>query len=128
MGLQVGGMVELPELRLVKKVKSMQVFRRPVPSCAQGDRAGICVTQLNASNLERTLLCAPGTVPTFSAAIAAVEKVRFFLGTLPSKSKVRSPMPGRSRANDHKSSDLVGWEEVCDCNWWMDRLRPARGL
>ena len=82
-------MVELPELRVVKKVKSMQVFRQPVSACRQGDRAGICVTQLDASSLERTLLCTPGSVPTFSSAIAAVEKVRFFSGALPSKSKVR---------------------------------------
>ncbi|KAK9906478.1 hypothetical protein WJX75_002571 [Coccomyxa subellipsoidea] len=86
--VEVGGMVELPELRLAKKVKSMQVFRKPVLTCRQGDRAGICVTQLNAASLERTLLCAPGSVPTFTAAIAAVEKVRFFSGALPSKSKV----------------------------------------
>lgn len=82
-------MVELPELRVVKKVKSMQVFRQPVSACRQGDRAGICVTQLDASSLERTLLCTPGSVPTFTSAIAAVEKVRFFSGTLPSKGKVR---------------------------------------
>ena len=94
-GWQVGGMVELPELRVAKKVKSMQVFRRPVLSCRQGDRAGICVTQLNAASLERTLLCAPGSVPTFTAAIAAVEKVRFFSGALPSKSKVRCPPSAR---------------------------------
>ncbi|CAL8462357.1 g1890 [Coccomyxa elongata] len=85
---EVGGMVELPELRVVKKVKSMQVFRQPVSACRQGDRAGICVTQLDASTLERTLLCTPGSVPTFTSAIAAVEKVRFFSGTLPSKGRV----------------------------------------
>lgn len=83
-------MVELPEARVVKKVKSIQVFRQPVGRCQQGDRAGICLTQLDPSAIERTLLAAPGTVPTFTAAIAAVEKVRFFLGRLPSKGKVRA--------------------------------------
>ena len=59
-------------------------------SCQQGDRAGLCVTQLDAKLIERGIVCAPGTVPTFSAAIAAVERVRFYSGKLPSSGKVRS--------------------------------------
>ena len=55
----------------------------------QGDRAGICVTQLDPKLIERCIVCSPGTVPTFSAAIAAVERVRFYSGNLPSTSKVR---------------------------------------
>ena len=62
----------------------------------QGDRAGICVTQLDPKLIERCIVCTPGTVPTFSAAIAAVERVRFYSGKLPSSSKVRSPPPGLS--------------------------------
>ena len=46
----------------------------------QGDRVGMCVTQLDPNLLERGLACAPGTVPAFSAAIAGVEKVRFYAG------------------------------------------------
>lgn len=57
----------------------------------QGDRAGICVTQLDPKLIERCIVCTPRTVPTFSAAIAAVERVRFYSGKLPSSSKVRSP-------------------------------------
>ena len=68
-----------------------QVFRRPVQFCQQGDRAGLCVTQLDAKLVERGIVCAPGSVPTFSAAIAAVERVRFYSGTLPSSGKVCCP-------------------------------------
>ena len=71
----------------------LQVFSRPVPGCAAGDRAGVCVTQLDAKAMERGLLCSPGTVPTFSAAIAAVEKVRFYSGALPTKGKVCAQPP-----------------------------------
>ncbi len=45
-----------------------------------GDRVGVCVTQLDPGLIERGLACAPGTVPTFTAAVAAVEKIRFFAG------------------------------------------------
>ena len=51
----------------------------------QGDRAGICVTQLDPDLLERGLACTPGSLPCFSSAVAAVEKVRFFVGPVHSK-------------------------------------------
>lgn len=54
----------------------------------QGDRVGICMTQLDASLVERGIACTPGTVPTFTGAIIAVEKIRFFVGQVPSKLKV----------------------------------------
>ena len=65
------------------------MFRQPVQGCRAGDRAGICLTQLDAKSVERGLLCTPGTVPTFTAAVAAVEKVRFYNGVLSTKGKVR---------------------------------------
>lgn len=48
-----------------------------------GDRAAIAVTQLEASSVERCLLAAPGSVPTFSVAIARVDKIRFYAGSSP---------------------------------------------
>lgn len=56
------------------------MFRQPVTRASQGDRVGVCVTQLDASLIERGLACAPGTVPTFRGAVAAVEKIRFYAG------------------------------------------------
>jgi GTPase len=84
---QVNDTVELPALKVSKQVKSMQMFKRPVTSVTRGDRAALCVTQLNAKLLERGLAAAPGTVPTFAAAVAAVDKVRFFNGPVPGKTK-----------------------------------------
>lgn len=49
---------------------------------------GICVTQLDATLVERGIACTPGAVPTFTRAIAAVEKIRFFVGHMPSRLKV----------------------------------------
>lgn len=54
----------------------------------QGDRVGICVTQLDATWVERGIACTPGSVPTFSGAVAAVDKIRFFVGQMPSRMKV----------------------------------------
>ena len=112
----VGQTVELPALRLEKKVKSMQMFRRPVTEAHRGDRVGICFAQLDAGLMERGLVAEPGSVPTVSSAVrlgwcipdasraadaccarhrgapappqvAAVEKIRFFKGAVPSKAR-----------------------------------------
>lgn len=61
---------------------------RPVQSIQRGDRAGICVTQLNPKLVERGLAAAPGSVPTFSAAVAVVDKVRFYAGVLQAVQRV----------------------------------------
>lgn len=80
-------MVELPELRQTVKVKSMQMFHKPVQRAVQGDRLGICVAGLDAKAVERGAAAAPGTVPSLSNVIALVKKVRFFRGECPSQSK-----------------------------------------
>ncbi|KAI3436710.1 hypothetical protein D9Q98_006125 [Chlorella vulgaris] len=87
-GVRVGDTVELPELKAQKKVKSMQMFRQPVQACSRGDRLGICVTQLDAKQVERGLACTPGTVPTFTAAVARVQKIRFYGAEVRSRSKM----------------------------------------
>ena len=84
---QVNDSIELPALKLSRPIKSIHMFHKPVQSIQRGDRAGICVTQLNPKLVERGLAAAPGSVPTFSAAIAAVDKVRFYAGAVPSKQK-----------------------------------------
>lgn len=59
-GLRVGEVLELPDLKLQRKVKGMQMFKAPVAACARGDRVGICVTQVDAKLIERGLACTPG--------------------------------------------------------------------
>ena len=52
--------IEIPGLKLSKKVKSMQMFHEPVESATQGDRLGICVTQFDPSLVERCIVSSPG--------------------------------------------------------------------
>lgn len=86
--LSIGDALELPALKQQRKVKSMQIFRRPVSSCQQGDRVGICVTQLEAHGVERGIAASPGSIPTFTGAVVHVEKVRFYPGIVKSGSKM----------------------------------------
>lgn len=85
--VSVGQMVELPSLLVRKKVKSIQMFRKPVQLACRGDRIGLCLAGLEASSFERGIVAAPGTVPTVEAVIVRAERVRYFKGDVASRVK-----------------------------------------
>jgi len=69
------------------KVFIFDFFRGLVTEVVQGDRAGICVTNLEAKLIERGVASTPGSVSLVSDAIAVVKKVKYFPGKLISNSK-----------------------------------------
>jgi len=77
---EINDMIEFPHLGLERKVKSMQMFRRTVKQIKQGDRAGICLANLDPNLMERGVASSPGAVKLIDAAIAVVKKVRYFKG------------------------------------------------
>ncbi|XP_048856282.1 selenocysteine-specific elongation factor [Brienomyrus brachyistius] len=85
--LSLNDMVEIPALKVTRKVKSIQMFRRPVSRAIQGDRVGVCVTQFDPKLLERGLVSSPGSLHTLHAAIVSVRKIGYFRGTLATRSK-----------------------------------------
>lgn len=85
--VNVNDVVEIPMLQEKRKVKSMQMFRKPVKTASQGDRVGICVTQFDSSKLERGIVCTPGYLPTLYGAILPVYKIPYFKGRCQNKSK-----------------------------------------
>jgi len=85
--LAVNDTVELPALNVCKKVKSMQMFRRPVSHISQGDRAGVCVTQFEPGAMERGLVCAPGLVRPGLGLLARVERIPYFKLAIKTKTK-----------------------------------------
>ncbi|KAG9277142.1 selenocysteine-specific elongation factor [Astyanax mexicanus] len=85
--LRVNDTLEIPALKVTRKVKSVQMFRKPVPSAIQGDRVGVCVTQFDPKLLERGVVCTPGSLRTLYAAIISVHKIEYYRGALSSRSK-----------------------------------------
>jgi len=85
--VKVGDNIELPALKVDKKVKSMQMFRKPVTQARQGDRVGICVAQLDATLIERGLACAPKSLPSTQLILAVVRKVPYFTEAVKNKTK-----------------------------------------
>lgn len=63
--IDVGGEIEIPSLGETKKVKSMQMFRKPVSTAKKGDWVGICVTNLDSKLIERAVVTYPGMMPNF---------------------------------------------------------------
>lgn len=85
--ISVSDEIELPAQGITRKVKSMQMFRRPVTAASMGDRLGMCVTSVDAKSIERGIVCAPGSLPAMTAAVAQVEKIRFFKSSVKTKTK-----------------------------------------
>uniref|UniRef100_H3AZ57 Eukaryotic elongation factor, selenocysteine-tRNA specific n=1 Tax=Latimeria chalumnae TaxID=7897 RepID=H3AZ57_LATCH len=85
--LSINDNVEIPALKMTRKVKSMQMFHKPVTSAMQGDRVGVCVTQFDPKLLERGLVCSPESLRTLHAAIISVRKIPYFKGSIHTKAK-----------------------------------------
>ena len=85
--IQVNSNVEIAALKEVRKVKSIQIFRQAANQASQGDRAGLCVTQFDASLLERGLVSTPGVLPNACGMVISLKKIRFFKPDISSGSK-----------------------------------------
>ncbi|VDI00233.1 selenocysteine-specific elongation factor [Mytilus galloprovincialis] len=58
-----------------------------IPLKKEGDRAGVCVTQFDPKQLERGLVCTPGSLPTFVAGTMNVSNIPHYKGAINSKAK-----------------------------------------
>uniref|UniRef100_A0A0P4WG20 Selenocysteine-specific elongation factor n=1 Tax=Scylla olivacea TaxID=85551 RepID=A0A0P4WG20_SCYOL len=83
----VNDTIEIPSLKVTKKVKSMQMFRQPVEKVSQGDRVGICVTQFDPKLLERGLVGSPGVIKTAFGVLARVSKISYYKLPIETKAK-----------------------------------------
>ncbi|RNF12242.1 putative selenocysteine-tRNA-specific elongation factor [Trypanosoma conorhini] len=88
--VSVGDNILIPDSHLVKKVKGLQAFRKPLQRARRGDRVGLCVVQFDAEGVERGLLCsaqqqqrgalpadAPLLIESAKVLVAEVNRVRF---------------------------------------------------
>ena len=85
--VSVNDSVEVSALKENRKVKSIQMFRKPVSKAKQGDRIGLCVTQFEASQMERGLVATPGYLPTVFGAVITLKRISYFKGDITSKAK-----------------------------------------
>ena len=74
-------------MKVDKKIKSMQMFHKPVQQIKQGDRAGMCLPQLDASKIERGIAAKPRSVQISDLAIVVVRRVPYYPNDVKSKAK-----------------------------------------
>ena len=89
--ISVNDSIELPRLKLSRKVKSMQSFRENVSTIRAGDRAGICVQAVDSESIERTLICSSNTrdaILTRSVLFLDGKRIKYFKGHFKSKMKI----------------------------------------
>jgi selenocysteine-specific elongation factor len=79
--------IEIPILKTQKKVKSIQVFRKPVEKAAQGDRCGICISNFDSKQFERGVICSPNFLKYSFGVIISLNKIKHFKGSIESGSK-----------------------------------------
>lgn len=81
-------MIEIPNLKVTRKIKSMQSFKESVNSISAGDRAGICVQSIESDSIERTLITSDKhKLLSKSIFLLEAKKTKYFKGELKSKSK-----------------------------------------
>ncbi|KAF8560821.1 hypothetical protein P879_07817 [Paragonimus westermani] len=88
--VRVGEAIELPYQKVQRKIKSIQMFRMPVNSIGPGDRAGICVPQLDPGLLERGLVGSPSggnLSPCHACILGEVQRIPYFKSAIASKSR-----------------------------------------
>ncbi|CAO1361114.1 unnamed protein product [Diamesa serratosioi] len=84
---KINDSIEIPELKIEKKIKSMQMFKKPIEEALPGSRCGICISQFDAKLLERGLVCKNQAVQYIHSTILKVNKVKHFKREIKSKSK-----------------------------------------
>lgn len=85
--IKINDSIEIPAMKLIKKVKSIQMFRKPMQMAKQGDRIGICITQFDPTQLERGIIAQPNYVQTIKVAIIRLNVIKYYKGVIASKCK-----------------------------------------
>lgn len=85
--ININDVVDIPMLNTNKKIKSMQMFRKPVSTAKQGDRLGICVAQFDPKLMERGIVCLSGVANFTTCVIITINRVKYFRYPIKSKSK-----------------------------------------
>ena len=85
--VKVNDSIEIPSFKEQKKVKSIQIFRKPVDKASQGDRCGICLANVDAKQFERGVIAEPNFVKNAFAVIVSLNRIKHFKANIETGSK-----------------------------------------
>eukprot|EP01059_Diplonema_ambulator_P005241 TRINITY_DN1499_c0_g2_i2.p1 TRINITY_DN1499_c0_g2~~TRINITY_DN1499_c0_g2_i2.p1 ORF type:complete len:582 (+),score=183.95 TRINITY_DN1499_c0_g2_i2:33-1748(+) len=130
--LSVGQTVYFPTMKMDRKVRGIQVFRKPVKAAHKGDRIGMSVSKFD-STMERGIVCALGSnVQTYSLGVARIQKVRFYKSAIPSNLKLHvtvghSTVMGAAKFfyRMKREDDDLHYHPH-DTHYWLDELEGEK--
>ena len=82
-----GEEIELCELQQKCKIKSMEMFRKPVQVARQGDRIAMLMQHLDAEQVERGIACTPGYLRRCRKFAIDLHLVRLYKRPIKNKAK-----------------------------------------
>lgn len=82
-----GEEIQLCEIQQKYKIKSMEMFRRPIQVARQGDRVAMLMQHLEAELLERGIACSPGYLKRSRKVVIDLNLVRLFKRPIKNKSR-----------------------------------------
>ncbi|XP_059614280.1 selenocysteine-specific elongation factor [Phlebotomus argentipes] len=85
--VRVSDEVEVAQLKLSRKVKSIQMFKEPLQEAKQGDRIGISITQFDSKALERGFICKSGSIIQCRCGIIKLSRISFYRSGIASSQK-----------------------------------------
>lgn len=85
--VEVGNQVEVPALKAVRKVKSLQMFKEPAKRAVKGDRVALCLPQVDAGAIERGFVAAPESIKPLKGCVASAVKVRYYKASVQTGAK-----------------------------------------
>jgi len=85
--LKVGDTIEVLQLNVTKKIKSMQSFHKPISYAKKGDRVAVCVTQFDSKLIERGIVSRPNTLRLVSSCIIKVNPIQYYTYPIKTNSK-----------------------------------------
>jgi selenocysteine-specific elongation factor len=91
-----GDEIELPEIGETKKIKSMQMFKKPINMVTQGDRCALLVPNLDHNKVERTIIIKPGSLKAANVLLGTIAGVKYHKFQIKSKTKVHLSIGNRT--------------------------------
>lgn len=85
--IKVNDTIIIPSLKIERKIKSMQMFKKSIETAGCGDRVAICITNFDPKLLERGLLCSKGCIESAYAVVIKLNRIKYFKREIKSKAK-----------------------------------------
>lgn len=85
--ININDVIDIPALKVQKKVKTIQMFKKSMQQACAGDRVGLCITQFDAKVFERGLICSLNYVKESCYAICEAHKIKHYKNDVLTKSK-----------------------------------------